>query len=151
MTEIIDLEELRVMLMFVVMAMLLVMVAMGVDLCFGWRKAKERGDAHTSYAFSRTITKFALYEGVLIICGCVDTLIHYGLPAVFPHIKYYVPLVVFVMALVLCIVELWSMREKADQKTRNRINDVAQLLVKAVDKEQLAKILHDAVTDKGKD
>lgn len=136
-----NLMELREMLALVVLAMVLVIVAMGVDLMFGWRKAKERGDAHTSYAFSRTINKFALYEGVLIIGACIDTMIHFAWPVFSEGTVYYVPFVVFFLAIVLCGVELWSMREKADQKTRNRANDVVATLAKAIGRENLVKIL----------
>lgn len=134
--------DMRFMLTMVAMAMVLTMVAMGVDLAFGWRKAKERGDAHTSYAFSRTITKFVLYEGSIIVGGCIDTLLHFGLT--FYGVRYAAPLVAFFMAIVLCATEIWSMREKADEKTRNRINQAATMLVKAIGKEQLAKMIAEA-------
>ena len=48
-------------------AMLAVLVAMGSDLCFGWRKAKMRGEARTSYAFSRSFSKFLLYIKLTVI------------------------------------------------------------------------------------
>lgn len=127
----------------VALAQLLTMVAMGVDLAFGWRKAKERGDAHSSYAFSRTITKFALYEGVLVIGACIDLIIHFAWP-MFANNHYVVPCVTFLLAVVLCIVEIWSMREKADQKTRNRINDAATLIAKTIGKDQLARMIAEA-------
>lgn len=139
------LTDLRPMAAFVVMAMLLTMVAMAVDLCFGWRKAKERGDAHSSYAFSRTITKFVLYEGCLLIGSCVDTLVHYVWPMLGMDIDYKVPLFTFFLAIVLCCTELWSMREKADEKTRNRINDVSEMIAKSIGKDRLAKMIAEAV------
>lgn len=126
------------------MAMILTFVAMAMDLVFGWRKAKERGDAHSSYALSRSISKFVLYEGTLIIGGCMDMVIHFAWP-MFASTNYYVPCVTFFLTIVLCIVEIWSMREKADDKTRNRINDAAQLIAKTIGKEQLAKMIADAV------
>lgn len=135
---------LRTMGLLGVAAMLLVMVAMGVDLMFGWRKAKLRGDAHSSYAFSRTITKFALYEGVLIIGLCIDTLIHFAWP-VFSDARYLAPCVEILIAIILCAVEIWSMREKADQKTRNRVNDVATMIAKTIGKDQLARMIAEAV------
>lgn len=126
------------------MAMILTFVAMAMDLVFGWRKAKERGDAHSSYALSRSISKFVLYEGTLIIGGCMDMVIHFAWP-MFASTNYCVPCVTFFLTIVLCIVEIWSMREKADDKTRNRINDAAQLIAKTIGKEQLAKMIADAV------
>lgn len=136
--------NLRPLALLTVMAMLLVIVAMGMDLAYGWRKAKERGDAHSSYAFSRTITKFALYEGVLVIGGCMDLVVHFAWP-MFAENNYAVPCVTFFLTIVLCVVEIWSMREKADQKTRNRINDAATLIAKTIGKEQLAKMIAEAV------
>lgn len=132
--------------LLVATAQLLTMVAMAVDLVFGWRKAKERGDAHSSYAFSRTITKFALYEGVLVIGACIDTIIHFAWP-MFAQTAYAVPCVTFFLTIVLCVVEIWSMREKADQKTRNRINNVATLIAGVIGKEQLAKMLEELKTE----
>lgn len=126
-----------------VLAMVLTFVAMGMDLWYGWRKAKERGDAHSSYAFSRSITKFVLYEGTLIIGGCMDMIVHFAWP-MFADTSYSVPCVAFFLTIVLCMVEIWSMREKADQKTRNRINDAATLIAKTIGKEQLAKMIADA-------
>lgn len=132
----------RWMLLLVVVAMVLTMVAMAVDLAFGWRKAKERGDAHTSYAFSRTITKFILYEGCIIVGACVDVLLHLSVPEF--GVSYNVPFGAFFIAIVLCCTEIWSMREKADEKTRNRINQAATMLVKAIGKEQLVKMIAEA-------
>lgn len=137
-------EGLQVLLAMVAIAQLLTMVAMGVDLLFGWRKAKERGDAHTSYAFSRSITKFALYEGVLVIGACIDIIVHFAWP-MFLSTIYYVPCVTFSLSVILCAVEIWSMREKADQKTRNRVNDVTMLLINAVGKENLARAVEELI------
>lgn len=129
------------MLALVALSMLLTMVAMGVDLAFGWRKAKERGDAHTSYAFSRTINKFILYEGSIIVAACVDVMLHFSLPELSLMSSYNVPFAAFFVAIVLCCTEIWSMREKADEKTRNRVNQAATMLVKSIGKEELARIL----------
>ena len=68
---------LPVMYLIVVVAMIAVVVAMCMDAMYGWRKAKERGEARTSYLFSRSINKFALYEGVMFISAMIDTLIHF--------------------------------------------------------------------------
>jgi hypothetical protein len=65
------------MYLIVVVAMVVVIMAMCMDATFGWRKAKLRGEARTSYLFSRSITKFALYEEVLFISAGIDTLIHF--------------------------------------------------------------------------
>lgn len=53
--------SLPVMCLIVVVAMLIIIMAMAMDAVFGWRKAKLRSEARTSYLFSRSITKFAFY------------------------------------------------------------------------------------------
>lgn len=47
---------LPVMYLIVVVAMIAVVVAMCMDAMYGWRKAKLRNEARTSYLFSRSIT-----------------------------------------------------------------------------------------------
>lgn len=124
-----------------VIAMVVVIIAMSMDLAFGWRKAKLRGDARTSYAFSRTITKFALYEGVMMIACGIDTLIHF-VWAQFNHDTLYIaPLASCVVAIVLCVVEIWSMREKADDKTRDNLNQAIKIVADAVSREQVGDVL----------
>ena len=130
-----------------VMAMVVVIVAMSMDAGFGWRKAKLRGDARTSYLFSRSITKFALYEGVLCICVGMDTLIHF-VWAQFNHDSYYIaPLASCAMAMVLCVVEIWSMREKADEKTRDNLNNAIKIIAEAAKSKQVGDVLTKVISE----
>lgn len=124
-------------------AILSVLVAMSADLCFGWRKAKIRGEAHTSYAFSRTFSKFLLYMGMMIVAGCIDLLIHFVLYMF--NIYYFVPIVAIGIAIVLCLTEIWSMKEKADQKTRNSIKNAIDLVQKTLTHEQIVSLLAEAM------
>lgn len=124
-------------------AILSVLVAMSADLCFGWRKAKIRGEAHTSYAFSRTFSKFLLYMGMMIVAGCIDLLIHFVLYMF--NIYYFVPIVAIGIAIVLCVTEIWSMKEKADQKTRNSIKNAIDLVQKTLTHEQIVSLLAEAM------
>lgn len=107
-----------------VIAMLLVIAAMAVDLLSGWRKAKMLGEAHSSYLFSRTFNKFLVYEGILIICCFIDTLVHFAL-YLFVDWNYNVPMVTSVLAIILCATEAWSVYEKAEDKARRRMAVVA--------------------------
>ena len=50
-------NDLRLKLAIVLIMWLFVSIAMGVDLLAGWRKAKERGEARTSYGLRRTVNK----------------------------------------------------------------------------------------------
>lgn len=131
------LAGLPVMLLIVVVAMLLVIVAMACDARFGWLKAKERGEARTSYLFSRSITKFTLYEGVMMIACCIDTLVHF-VWAMFNilDVTYCVPIVACLAAIVLCVVEIWSMREKADEKTRHNFAQAVKIVAEAIPRDQ---------------
>lgn len=134
------LNGLPVMYLIVVVAMCVVIGAMCMDAAFGWRKAKLRGEARTSYLFSRSITKFALYEGVLFISAGIDTLIHFVWAQFNQTTIHCVPLASILVAITLCIVEIWSMREKADEKTRNNVNHAIEVVAKAMQKEQVVDV-----------
>ena len=128
------------MYLIVVVSMCVVIGAMCMDAMFGWRKAKLRGEARTSYLFSRSITKFALYEGVLFISAGIDTLIHF-VWAQFSHDSIHcVPLASILVSITLCIVEIWSMREKAEEKTRKNISHAMGVIAEAMSKEQAVEI-----------
>lgn len=129
-------------------AMLAVLVAMGSDLCFGWRKAKMRGEARTSYAFSRSFSKFLLYMGMMIVSGCIDMLIHFVMYMF--NVYYYVPVVAIAIAIVLCVTEIWSMKEKADEKTRNSIKNAIDLVQKTLTHDQIVAVLAEAMRQANK-
>lgn len=133
-------KGLPVMYLLVVVAMGVVIGAMFMDGIFGWRKAKERGEERTSYLFSRSINKFVLYEGGLFICSGIDTLIHFVWAQFNTTTIHCVPLVSMLGAVVLCVVEIWSMREKADQKTRRNIAHAVNVVADALQKEQVVEI-----------
>ena len=144
-------EGLDVMYMIAVMVMITVIIAMGVDFISGWRKAKIRGDEHTSYAASRTLTKFLIYEGIVLIGVCMDTMVHFAW-YMFMASVYVVPLLAIAFGIVLCLVEAWSVKEKADKKQRKRMDEAAAALAKVLDKETLLELLRGQVrTTKPKD
>ena len=134
------LQGLPIMYLIVVVAMCVVIGAMCMDAAFGWRKAKLRGEARTSYLFSRSITKFALYEGVLFISAGIDTLIHFVWAQFSTSTVHCVPLASILVAITLCIVEIWSMREKAEEKTRNNINHAIKVVADAISREEAVDI-----------
>jgi lysylphosphatidylglycerol synthetase-like protein (DUF2156 family) len=146
------LAGLPIMYLIVVVAMCVVIGAMCMDAAFGWRKAKLRGEARTSYLFSRSITKFALYEGVLFISAGIDTLIHFVWAQFSTTSVHCVPLASILVAITLCIVEIWSMREKAEDKTRRNLNHAIKVVADVLQKEgsiELGKHLIDKVTEGG--
>ena len=134
------LQGLPIMYLIVVVAMCVVIGAMCMDAAFGWRKAKLRNEARTSYLFSRSITKFALYEGVLFISAGIDTLIHFVWAQFSTTTVHCVPLASILVAITLCIVEIWSMREKAEEKTRNNINHAIKVVADAISREEAVDI-----------
>lgn len=134
------LHGLGVMYLLAVVAAVAVMLAILADLNSGLRKATERGERRTSYALSRTITKFVLYEGAVLVCVCMDTMIHFGVPSFFPERVYFAPVATFFVALLLCLVELFSIREKAEAKTRRRISEAVDVLLELSGKERLQKM-----------
>lgn len=133
-------DGLGIMYMLSVIVMFAVIVAMGVDFVSGWRKAKLRGDEHNSYAASRSFTKFLIYEGMVLIGVCMDTMIHFAW-AMFMTSVYMVPLAAIALGIILCIVEIWSVKEKAEQKQRKRIDDAAAALASILDKDTVLDIL----------
>lgn len=137
-------DGLDLMYLLSVIVMVAVIVAMGVDFVSGWNKAKLRGDEHTSYAASRTLTKFLIYEGMLLIGVCMDTMVHFAW-AMFMDSAYMVPLATIALGIILCIVEIWSVKEKADHKQRKRMDEAAAALAQILDKETVMEILRTRV------
>lgn len=142
------LHGLPLLAMILLVAMLAVLVAMGSDLCFGWRKAKMRGEARTSYAFSRSFSKFLLYMGMMIVSGCIDMLIHFVMYMF--NVYYYVPVVAIGIAILICVTEIWSMKEKADEKTRNSIKNAIDLVQKTLTHDQIVAVLAEAMRQANK-
>ena len=140
-------EGIGIMLMLAVVVMIGVFVAMCVDFVSGWRKASERGDEHTSYAASRSLTKFLIYEGMCLIGVCMDTMIHLAW-GVFVDGVYYVPLVTIGIGMILCTVEIFSVKEKADKKQRKRMEDAAAALAAVLDKDMLLSLLQQKLEKK---
>ena len=140
-------DGLGVMSMLVVLVMLVVIVAMAVDFVSGWRKAKMRGDEHTSYAASRTLTKFLVYESMVIIGGCMDVMVHFAWLQFMDGV-YMVPILTICIGIVLCMVEAWSVKEKAESKQRKRMDEAAAALAKILDKETVMEFLRTQTREK---
>ena len=143
----------RNMLMVVVMAMIIVVLAMTVDLVSGLIKAKQRGEIRSSYGLKRTLNKFVLYEGGMLIAAGIDLLIHLShLLQLFPLKAIEgVPVITLVVGIYLLIVEALSVREKADQKVRDDMRKAKELLEKVITKEDIADILSEVIERRRKD
>lgn len=139
-------EGMGIMYMLAVIVMFSVLVAIGIDFLSGWRKAKLRGDDHTSYAASRSFTKILIYEGIVLIGICMDTMLHFAW-AMFMDSAYYVPLAAVFFGIVLCIVEAWSVREKAEKKQRKRMDDAAAVIASVLDKDTVMSLLQNRLKE----
>lgn len=135
------------MLVIIVLACNIVFMAMCVDLISGLHKAKQRKEIRSSYGLKRSLGKFIMYEGgMLIACG-VDVLMHFCklLKVVHMDVIYGIPVVTCLLGIFLLIVEFISVREKADDKTKTEISRVEQLAAKMVNKDELVGALTQAI------
>ena len=122
---------------------------MGIDLISGVRKAKERGEARTSYGYSRTVNKFILYIGSTVIATFIDLMIHYS------HLLYLMkltpiaglPVVTCLICIFLCLIEIKSIKENANEKTNKEVEDMIRIIVKALGKENMQDVAIDKIRD----
>lgn len=97
-----------------------VFLAILIDLICGLHKAKQRGEKHNSFALSRTITKFRERESAIFLATMIDVIIDYSnVFALLLQPLKNVPFLLHSWSFFLLIVEFVSVRENADDKTRN--------------------------------
>lgn len=138
-------------------AMLIVLFAMCIDLGSGLYKAKLRNEIRTSQALKRTLSKFIAYEGGMMIATGVDILLHISRLWSVIGVKVFeeVPMVTCLVGVFLLIVEFLSVREKADQKTKNKMNEAASvlgdILSKDTVKSALETMIRKAIEESGKE
>ena len=91
----------------------LVAIAIIIDLFLGVKKAKERGEASTSYGFKQTVNKVVLYYAFMsfaFLMDCIGTFF------------YPLPFVTFLAAFFLIFIECKSFFEKAHDKDKRKFN-----------------------------
>lgn len=142
-------EDIRQMLSVMVVAMIIVMMAMVVDLVSGINKAKANGQMRTSWGLKRTLSKFIMYEGSMMIAAGVDILMHsshlyelFSLRAICG-----VPVITCLVGAFLCIVEFLSVRESADVKTQKELANTAKMLGTLLSKEEIVSAIKEGVRD----
>lgn len=137
------LQDITPMLSVMVVAMIIVFIAMTVDLASGINKARTNGKMRTSWGLKRTMSKFIMYEGGMLIAGGVDVLMHsshlYDLFCL--HAIKGVPVITCLVGAFLCVVEFMSVREKADVKMKKEFETTAKLLDKVLSREDLHDLL----------
>ena len=131
----------------------IVLCAIAWDFVVGWRKAKERGEARTSYAMSRTATKLVTYYGAMGVGFSIDLLLNVGQLWAILGIERlaHVPIVLTLISVFLCIVELVSIQESADTKLKKRMEKAGGIVMTAAGKVEIAKAIAEAIKIATKD
>lgn len=121
----------------------LVLLAILADLWSGVRKAKKNGVARSSYGFKRTIDKIARYYNVMLALSVIDAM---QMASIWYLEKYYgyhwpiFPVVTMVGAIGICLIEIKSIYEKAEDKVR--IENVASMAGKIItNKDDISEIV----------
>ena len=131
----------------VVLSMVVVLFAMIIDLISGLMKAKQRHEVRSSYGLKRTLNKFIMYEGGMLIAAGVDLLIHLShlLELFHLEVMHGIPVVTLLLGIYLLVVEGISVREKADQKIRGEMQKANEIMSKMISREELVELLMDVV------
>lgn len=131
----------------VVLSMVVVLFAMIIDLISGLMKAKQRNEVRSSYGLKRTLNKFIMYEGGMLIAAGVDLLIHFSHLLELFHLEviHGIPVVTLLLGIYLLVVEGISVREKADQKIRGEMQKANEIMSKMISREELVELLTDVV------
>lgn len=119
----------------VVIACIIVFFAMMIDLASGLYKAKQRHEVRSSWGLKRTLSKFIMYEGGMMIASGVDVLIYFSRLFELFHLTPIVgiPVVTCLIGIFLLVVEFMSIREKADKKTKKDFSEAGELITKLLE------------------
>lgn len=122
---------------------LIVVVAMGVDLCSGLYKASLRGEKKTSFGLQRTTLKCITYLGSILICYGIDVLVHLGKlwEAIGWQWLIGVPVFALIIGVFNCAVELFSVREKADSKADKRAFKQIMAIIKELRQSEATELI----------
>lgn len=139
--------NLNSMLSVVAVVMVIVLMAMVIDLLSGINKARQNGKMRTSWGLKRTVSKFIMYEGSLLIAAGVDVLMHASHLYDLLHLDAIrgVPFVTCLVGAFLCVVEFMSVHESADVKTKKEWADTARLISQVVERDALVDVIKDAI------
>ena len=135
------------MLSIVVAACIVVFFAMVIDLVSGLMKAKQRHEIRSSWGLKRTLSKFIMYEGGMLIAAGVDLLIHLSHLLQLFHLDliYGIPVITCLLGIFLLLVEFLSVREKADEKTKTEISRAADAAAKLISADDLVEAIAKAI------
>lgn len=102
----------------------------GFDFWAGIRKAKQRKERITSEGWQRTVNKIARYYNMLLALVVVDCMQISGVWYLDNYYDYHIPIFPFITilgAMVVAAIEVRSIFEKAEDKAKKQISDVAIL------------------------
>lgn len=135
------------MMLVAVTACIIVFLAMIIDLISGLQKARQRGDIRSSWGLKRSLQKFIMYEGGMMIAVGMDLLIHFCklLQLLRLDVIYGLPVITCLVGLFLLLVEFLSVREKADEKMRNEFHRVGSMAEKVLSKDELIDALRELI------
>lgn len=138
-----DWIKIKEMTVVAVFAFIIVLLAMMIDLVSGINKAKQRGEVRSSWGLKRTLSKFIMYEGGMLIAFGVDLFIYFS--RIFELFRLSVingvPVITCLVGIYLLVVEFMSIREKADKKTKKDFSEAGELITKLLE----SKTFKDAV------
>lgn len=136
-------EKLIVILWILFGIYILVLVMILTDLWSGVTKARKAGVIRSSYGFRRTIEKMGRYYNVLFALTIMDAMQVGSLwyfEIYYQKVVPMFPFVTLVGAIGICLIEVKSIYEKAEDKVR--FDDVGQLVGKMlVNKDDLSEVV----------
>ena len=122
---------------------LMVLLAIMADLWSGVRKAERNGVVRSSYGFKRTVDKIARYYNVMLALTVVDAMQMGSLWYLEKYYSYHwpiFPIVTLIGAIGICLIEIKSIYEKAEDKVR--IENVANMAGKIItNKDDISEIV----------
>lgn len=149
-----DLTNIKEMAVVVGIACIIVFFAMMIDLVSGLQKAKQRGEIRSSWGLKRTLSKFIMYQGGMLIAFGVDLLIYFSRLFELFHLNPItgVPVVTCLIGIFLLVVEFLSIREKSDKKTKKDFSEAGEIITKLLEsksfKDAFAKAMAAQANDK---
>lgn len=110
------------------------------DLWAGIRKAKKRGEYRSSKKLRRTIDKLTRYYNIMLAVSFVDALLVFGIALLHIHIPR-IPYLTFVGAVIIGVIEIKSIYEKAEDKVKADVADAIGILSQILTREELKELL----------
>lgn len=100
----------------------------GFDFWAGVRKAKQRKEKITSEGWKRTVDKISRYYNMLLALTVVDCMQISGIWYLDNYYNYQIPIFPFITmlgAMVVAIIEVKSILEQAEEKSKKQVSDIA--------------------------